>query len=178
MEEKIKKEEEKVVIREDGVLKAGVKLIVRPEYAASYSGIQRGLAYTVSGIREVYKLDMNGPMYYVSFAESLPNTEYPSSIFSIVPTNFNVYRWKGYYILATSEEQAQRIWDTYVDYLEIKAADGRPKLHKLVNNLKNRGDQELFPRIVKRVHSEYPFPCIVGDLDFEEEPVFTYKSLY
>ena len=37
---------------------------------------------------------------------------------------------EGYYILALSEEQAQRIWNTWIDNLEIVAADGRPKMYK------------------------------------------------
>lgn len=162
-----------VIIREDGILKTGAKLIVNSEISG-YSELDRNREYTISEVKEVFKMDAVKSMIYVSLKE-FPNNEYSSSIFSIVPTKFNVYRWKGYYILAVSEEQAQRIWNTWIDNLEIEAADGRPKLFKFVNNLINRGDQELFPRAIKRLHTEYPFPCIIEDLNFEKEPVYIYR---
>ena len=174
--EEILKTDQKVVIREDGILMAGTKLVIKPEYLVKYPNVQRDREYIVSSVREVYDAELYSYITYVSI-EELPEVEYSAKMFSIVPTNFNVYRWKGYYILANSEEHAQRIWNTWIDNLEITAADGRPRMYKLVNNLKNKEDQELFPRVIKRLHSEYSFPCIVKDLDFEEEdPVYIYKS--
>lgn len=170
------KTDQQVVIREDGILKVGTKLVIKPEYLIKYPNIQKDREYIVSSVREVYDTELFDHITYISI-EELPEVEYSAKMFSIVPTNFNVYRWKGYYILANSEEHAQRIWNTWIDNLEIVAADGRPKMYKLVNNLKNREDQELFPRAIKRLHSECSFPCIVEDLNFEKEPVFIYKFI-
>lgn len=173
MEKELKQKQGIYVVKEDGILEVGTKLVISPEIIG-YPEIERGKEYKITNIEKVVKMDSPKPIYYLTL-DGLGEREYSDGIFSIVPINFNVYRWKGYYILALSEEQAQRIWNTWIDNLEIVAADGRPKMYKFVNNLQNRGDQELFPRIIRRLHSEYSFPCIVEDLGFEKEPVYVYK---
>lgn len=173
MEKELKQKQGINYVREDGILRIGVKLVISPKIIG-FPEIEREKEYKVTNVEKVIKLDSPKPIYYITL-DGLGERVYTDGIFSIVPTNFNVYRWKGYYILALSEEQAQRIWNTWIDNLEIVAADGRPKMYKFVNNLQNRGDQELFPRIIRRLHSEYSFPCIVEDLEFEKEPVYVYK---
>lgn len=173
MEKELKQKQGINYVREDGILRIGTKLVISPEIIG-FLEVEREKEYRVTNVEKVIKLDSPKPIYYITLDE-LGERVYTDGIFSIVPTNFNVYRWKGYYILALSEEQAQRIWNTWIDNLEIVAADGRPKMYKFVNNLQNRGDQELFPRIIRRLHSEYSFPCIVEDLEFEKEPVYVYK---
>lgn len=173
MEKELKQKQGINYVREDGILRIGTKLVISPEIIG-FPEVEREKEYRVTNVEKIIKLDSPKPIYYITL-DGLGERVYTDGIFSIVPTNFNVYRWKGYYILALSEEQAQRIWNTWIDNLEIVAADGRPKMYKFVNNLQNRGDQELFPRIIRRLHSEYSFPCIVEDLEFEKEPVYVYK---
>lgn len=91
--------------------------------------------------------------------------------------NFSVYKWKGYFILANSEEQAQRMWYTWIDSLRISAEDGKPELLKMVTTLENLNDSNLFPKLLNGIKCEYCYPCIVRDLEWEKDPVFVYKHL-
>ena len=62
---------------------------------------------------------------------------------------FDVFKWKGYYILANSIDQASEIWEK--------------------SNLPEKElDQELFPHQLKRLKAEADYPCVVNDLDWEE----------
>ena len=88
---------------------------------------------------------------------------------------FNVFRWKGYIILATSLEQAQRIWNTWIDSLKISAGDGRLSLFKAIKILENLEERELFPKRIDMV-CEFEYPCIIKNI-WEFEPVFVYKHL-
>ena len=60
-----------------------------------------------------------------------------------------MYKWNGYYILANSEEQAQRIW----------TSSGLSS--------KNGIEFELFPKQSTRIIAESTWPCRVEDLDYE-----------
>ena len=63
--------------------------------------------------------------------------------------DFDVFKWKGYYILAESIDQASEVWEK----------------SGLVEKEQN---QELFPYQLKRIKAEANNPCIVDDLDWEE----------
>lgn len=67
----------------------------------------------------------------------------------ITPKSYYVFKWKGYYILAESVNQAQEIWN--------------------VSKLKGKNsDDLLFPKQITRLKAEAAFPSIVSDLDWEE----------
>lgn len=63
--------------------------------------------------------------------------------------DFNVFKWKGYYILAESIDQASEVWEKS-------------------GLVEKEQDQELFPYQLKRIKAEANNPCIVDDLDWEE----------
>ena len=88
---------------------------------------------------------------------------------------FDVYKWKNHYLLAESISQAQLMWSTWVDYLRIEAGEGKPRLFKMVNNLCNLQDKELFPRRLN-IKCEYKYPCIMKNLEWDNDSVlFEYK---
>lgn len=159
----------KQFIREDGLLKIGSKVIMSTTINKKLSP---GIGYTVS---DIYEDNINN-LIFIEFLET-GKEKFNADDFKIIPTEFDVYKWKGYYILALSIEQAQRIWKTWIDKLSIMAADGgSQKLFKFINNLINTQDKELFPYRIG-IKCEYIFPCIVEDLEWEKEPLFVYKCM-
>lgn len=85
---------------------------------------------------------------------------------------YYVYKWCGYYILAHSIEQAQRIWETWADRERILASEsgdyGKLKI------ITKETDQELFPKRLKKLKAEAPCPCIVESVDWDK-PLYCYQ---
>lgn len=166
----MRKNLEKQFIREDGLLRIGSKVEVIPG-TNTMTRLTPGINYTISKIYE----NETGNKISIELLE-IKEEVFNGDDFRIIPVEFDVYKWKGYYILAISVEQAQRIWQTWIDKLNIMAADGKPELLKYIKNLLNTQDKELFPYRIK-MKCEYSFPCIVKDLEWEENPVFVYKYM-
>ena len=154
---------QEIITRNDGIICIGgrVRLI-------------DGSIYKVQDIE--YSIDSEDNSYLI-YLEGKSDPIKECDIDGILPINFNVYKWKGYYILANSTEQAQRIWNTYIDILKIKSEDGNPGLLKLISKLNSGIDPELFPKLVNRLKCESSFPCIVDSLEFDKEPIYEYKYL-
>lgn len=157
---------QKVITRNDGIIRIGGKV-----------ELTDGNVYSVESIICSSEDSTNNVNKYLIYLDGKPDPVNIEDIVNILPINFNIYRWKGYYILANSIEQAQRIWDTYIDILKIKSEDGNSKSLKLVKKLNSGVDSELFPRLINKLKCESSFPCIVDSLEFDKEPIYEYKYL-
>lgn len=153
-----------VITRNDGILCIGRKVELIDD--SIYTIIDIKLSENSSSAAD-----------YLIYLDGKPDPVKLDSIKRILPLNFNIYMWKGYYILANSTEQAQRIWDTYIDILRIKSEDGSINSLKLIKKLNSGIDSELFPKLISRLKCESSFPCIVDSLEFDKEPIYEYKYL-
>lgn len=156
-----------------GEFKIGGKVKLNPNRDENfeYNGtLENDTYYTIR------KFIRNGDSIFVNVElEEIPCQQFPLYDFIPKPTAFNVYKWKKHYILSGSINQAQLIWNTWLDLLEIQAGEGRPKLFKVVNNLKNIQDDELFPRRLN-ITCEYKYPCILKNLEWDDDSVlYTYR---
>lgn len=155
---------QEVITRNDGIIRIGGEV-----------DLADGRTYLVENI--VRSSEDSNKSNYLIYLRDKSSPVKVEDIIKIHPINFNIYRWKGYYILANSIEQAQRIWDTYIDILKIKSEDGNSKSLKLSKKLNSGTDSELFPRLISRLKCESSFPCIVDSLEFDKEPIYEYKYL-
>lgn len=155
---------QEVITRNDGIIRIGGEV-----------DLADGRTYLVENI--VRSSEDSNKSNYLIYLKDKSSPVKVEDIIKIHPINFNIYRWKGYYILANSIEQAQRIWDTYIDILKIKSEDGNSKSLKLSKKLNSGTDSELFPRLISRLKCESSFPCIVDSLEFDKEPIYEYKYL-
>ena len=167
--------------REDGVMRVGTK--VRFNQEKCIDRIESTLLEREFTVSEVIRntfgfLSYDGKLRPVAMIrlEEIPEKTFGHGLFSIVPTKYDVYKWKKHYILSISMEQARIVWDTYIDKLKIEAGDGKPKLFKLANHLENLQDPELFPRKIG-ITCEYIFPCVLRNLEWDDDSVlFEYKG--
>ena len=80
--------------------------------------------------------------------------------YSLKFDDYNVYRWKEYFIAAKSTEHAQRVWSDF------------ERSGVIIEGVK---EPELFPKILSRLKISLPFPCIFRSLEWEEDdPLFEY----
>lgn len=155
---------QEVITRNDGIIRIGGEVELSDRRTYLVENIVQSSENSNKSDYLIYLKDKSSPICV-------------EDVVKILPINFNIYRWKGYYILANSIEQAQRIWDTYIDILKIKSEDGNSKSLKLSKKLNSGVDSELFPRLISRLKCESSFPCIVDSLEFDKEPIYEYKYL-
>ena len=111
--------------------------------------------------------------YFVKL-EELPGKEFLTDDIYKPPINYNVYRWKRHYILAKSPEEALKVWNSMIDELLLISSDSRkPKMYKLIENLNRSQEKEVLPVYIN-MKCEYQFPCIIKNLDWNEDPMFVY----
>lgn len=151
-----------------GLITKRTKVTINSDWKGGIPGeLKVGEVYTISEV-----MLYNGGM--VSIEEIKPGIHYDVKMFEPVPFEYNVFNWKGHYILAKDVEQAQRIWDTWIDLEKMEAAErGDFKRFKKITIREGKGDSELFPKQLRRLKCEAPYPCIVSELDWDE-PLYEY----
>ena len=140
------KDENLLCLTNGGILKKGSKVQLDTNYAGELNTFYL-IANKIYTVEDVFVSDYGEVTLIL---EGHPEEIVYCDYLKIEPRNFNVYKWNGYYILANSEEQAQRIW----------TSSGLSS--------KNGIEFELFPKQITRIKAESTWPCIVEDLDYEK----------
>lgn len=152
----------------EGIIRIGGKV----KFKDSRYGEEK--EFTVSNI--VYTIDMETfhsnitCTYFVELEEITGKRFLLDDLYPLL-TNYNVYKWKKYYILAESPEKALKVWNSMIDEL-LLISNCKPKIYKIIKNL-NEIQEGAFPICTNMKH-EYQFPCIVKNLNWEEKPVYVY----
>lgn len=156
---------------ENGKIRVGGKVLFRDSrYGEDEEFTVTEITYTV----DIETFHSNVSCAYFIGLEEFPGIEFPLDELYPAPINYNVYKWKKYYILAESPEEALKIWTSMIDELLFNLVhDKKPKMYKLIENLNEPKEMGTLP-VYANMKCEYPFPCIVRSLEWNEDPVFVY----
>lgn len=145
--EKIIEKDGKIVCKTNqGILKENVAVKLDPEYVGELNPffLEKDKIYI---IHEILKNFVYGDVT-VFLKDHYEEPIYYNYLNIVSPTLYNLYKWKGYYILAESIDQAQLIWEK--SGLSEKESDDL-----------------LFPKKITNIKSESIFPSIIDKLDWD-----------